>query len=159
MTDQELIQALREHAEWAAGNEWETPLMLGDDLTAAADRIANQNTHIAALQKAIEDLRAQLLRWIPVTERLPKPKDEYGWIDCIVTVMESRWPRSSYDAIDAPESHELVLPAKFDCFQKIWHVAECAVNALMDIEDAPLNGWAVTHWMPLPDAPEEGEKA
>ena len=72
MTDQELIQALREHAEWAAGNEWETPLMLGDDLIAAADRIANQNTHIAALQKAIEDLRAQLDRWIPVAERLPE---------------------------------------------------------------------------------------
>ena len=59
MTDQELIQALREHAEWAAGNEWETPITLGDDLTAAADRLDNQNTHIAALQKAIEDLRAQ----------------------------------------------------------------------------------------------------
>lgn len=39
---------------------------------AAADRIANQNTHIAALQKEIEKLRAQLPRWIPVTERLPE---------------------------------------------------------------------------------------
>lgn len=137
MTDQELIHALREHAEWARANEWECPIMLGDDIYTAIQRLE------------------QLPQWIPVTERLPKPKDEYVWIDCIVTVMESRWLRSSYDAIDAPESHELVLPAKFDCFQKIWHVAECAVNALMDIEDAPLNGWAVTHWMPLPAAPGE----
>lgn len=58
---------------------------------AAADRIANQSTHIAALQQEIEKLRAQneqlreaaalvtkesaeLLerRWIPVEERLPE---------------------------------------------------------------------------------------
>ena len=141
MTDQELIRTLREYADWADGEEWEVPIMLADHLRQAAERLE------------------QMPQWIPVTERLPKPKDEYVWIDCIVTVMESRWPRSSYDAIDAPESHELVLPAKFDCFQKIWHVDECAVNALMDIEDAPLNGWAVTHWMPLPKAPEDVDHA
>ena len=39
MTDQELIQALREHAEWAQTNEWEVPITLGDDLTTAADRL------------------------------------------------------------------------------------------------------------------------
>ena len=38
----------------------------------AADRIANQSTHIAALQQEIEKLRAQLPRWIPVEERLPE---------------------------------------------------------------------------------------
>lgn len=38
---------------------------------AAADRIANQSTHIAALQQEIEKLRRQVLRWIPVEERLP----------------------------------------------------------------------------------------
>mgnify|MGYP005861039177 CR=1 FL=1 len=60
MRDQELIQALREHAEWARANEWETPITLGDDLVAAADRLANQNTHIAALQQEIEKLRGRL---------------------------------------------------------------------------------------------------
>ena len=59
MSNQELIQALREHAEWARANEWETPITLGDDLVAAADRLANQNTHILALQKKIAGLR----RW------------------------------------------------------------------------------------------------
>lgn len=38
----------------------------------AADRIANQSTHIAALQQEIEKLRGQLPRWIPVEERLPE---------------------------------------------------------------------------------------
>lgn len=39
MTDKELMERLRENAEWAQGNEWETPLCLADDLTAAADAI------------------------------------------------------------------------------------------------------------------------
>lgn len=60
MKDQELVNALREHAEWQRGNEWETPITLGDDLVEAADRIVNQNTHILALQKEIEGLRAQM---------------------------------------------------------------------------------------------------
>ena len=38
---------------------------------AAADRIANQSTNIAALQQEIEKLRRQVPRWIPVEERLP----------------------------------------------------------------------------------------
>ena len=59
MKDQELVKALREHAEWQRGNEWETPITLGDDLVEAADRIANQSTHIAALQQEIEKLRGQ----------------------------------------------------------------------------------------------------
>ena len=60
MNDQDLVNALREHAEWARENEWETPITLGDDLTEAADRLENQNAHIAALQQEIEKLRAQL---------------------------------------------------------------------------------------------------
>lgn len=59
MNDQDLVNALREHAEWAEGNQWETPITLGNDLAEAADRLENQNTHIAALQKEIEKLRGQ----------------------------------------------------------------------------------------------------
>ena len=59
MRDTNLVNALREHAEWARANEWETPITLGDDLAEAADRIANQSTHIAALQQEIEKLRGQ----------------------------------------------------------------------------------------------------
>ena len=72
MKDQELVNALRAHAEWAEGNQWETPVTLCNDLTEAADRLKNQSTHIAALQQEIEKLRGQLPRWIPVTERLPE---------------------------------------------------------------------------------------
>lgn len=65
MRDTNLVNALREHAEWAQANEWETPITLGDDLTEAADRIEAQ-------AKEIENLRTQLPRWIPVEERLPE---------------------------------------------------------------------------------------
>lgn len=37
---------------------------------AAADRIANQSTHIAALQQEIEKLRGQVPGWIPVDANL-----------------------------------------------------------------------------------------
>lgn len=94
MRDINLVNSLREHAEWAEGNQWETPITLGDDLTEAADRLENQNAHIAVLQQEIKKLRAQnkqlreaaalvakesaeLLerRWIPMEERLPEPPE------------------------------------------------------------------------------------
>lgn len=59
MRDTNLVNALREHAEWAQANEWETPITLGDDLAEAADRLENQSAHIAALQKEIEKLRGR----------------------------------------------------------------------------------------------------
>ena len=49
MRDTNLVNALREHAEWARANEWETPITLGDDLAEAADRI-----------EALEHLRDEL---------------------------------------------------------------------------------------------------
>ena len=61
MKDQELVNALREHADWWENGDMMDPLGgLEKDLLAAADRIANQSTHIAALQKEIEKLRALL---------------------------------------------------------------------------------------------------
>lgn len=60
MTREKIVAALREHAEWAAGNEWETPITLGDDLSAAADLIENQQREIEALRQANEGLRFNL---------------------------------------------------------------------------------------------------
>ena len=40
MENNELIPALRLDAEWAHANEWETPIMLGDHLDAAADALS-----------------------------------------------------------------------------------------------------------------------
>lgn len=53
MRDTNLVNALREHAEWAEGNQWETPITLGDDLTEAADRIEAQAKEIDALRNEL----------------------------------------------------------------------------------------------------------
>lgn len=50
MRDTNLVNALREHAEWARENEWKTPITLGDDLTKAADLIEAQAKEIDALR-------------------------------------------------------------------------------------------------------------
>lgn len=60
MRDTNLVNALREHADWWENGDMMDPLGgLEKDLLAAADRIANQNTHIAALQQEIAKLRGQ----------------------------------------------------------------------------------------------------
>ena len=69
MENAELIKALREDAEWAHANEWETPITLGDHLDAAADALE-------AVDKRAKELEAAQ-RWIPVTERLPDDVGSY----------------------------------------------------------------------------------
>ena len=53
MRDQNLVNALRDHAEWAEGNQWETPITLGDDLAEAADLIEAQAKEIDALRNEL----------------------------------------------------------------------------------------------------------
>ena len=146
MNDQELVNALREHAEWAEGNQWETPITLGDDLTEAADRLENQNAHIAALRQEIEKLRgqnkqlreaaalvakesAELLerRWIPVEERLPEDRGDV----LVAAYWHERW--GVYMGWCVPE-------------RAAWSV---------HIGIGDRNDVAVTHWMPLPEPPKE----
>lgn len=48
---EELIKRLREYAEWAAANEWESPIALGDHLTDAADTIEKLAAEVERLHK------------------------------------------------------------------------------------------------------------
>ena len=146
MKDQELVKALRTHLEVAR----KIGLHQGKSgiwavIEQASDRIANQSTHILALQKEIEGLRSQneqlreaaalvakesaeLLerRWIPVAERLPEV-----------------WRND--------ETAELV------------NYMICSPDFGVDIGNyhAKAKKWlcmalpcTVTHWMPLPEPPE-----
>lgn len=150
MRDTNLVNALREHAEWQQGNEWDTPITLGDDLVAAADRLANQNTHILALQQEIETLRgqneqlreaaalvtkesAELLerRWIPVEERLPELQS-WGASEVVLGLIKSK------NAPSLNKLHNLTLCVY--CDNGIWSM--------------PGRYVAITHWMPLPIGPE-----
>ena len=67
---EDLIAELREEAEWAKDNEWETPIMLSDHLKQAAD--------------AIEELANKLCDWCGVC-----PKERRRPWDC-----EIMWPNA-----------------------------------------------------------------
>lgn len=122
MRDTNLVNSLREHAEWARTNEWETPITLGDDLTEAADRIEAQ-------AKEIENLRGQLPRWIPVTERLPELQS-WGASTVVLGLIKSK------NAPSLNKLHDLTLCVY--CDNGIWSM--------------PGRYVAITHWMPLPEA-------
>ena len=136
MKDQELVSALR---YLCPGNftcarcEYE-PVCHGDGcaiIQKAADRIANQSTHIAALQQEIEKLRAQLPRWIPVEDRLPKLQS-WGASTVVLGLIKSE---------NAPLLNELYdLTLCVYCDNGIWSM--------------PGRYVAITHWMPLPEPPE-----
>ena len=153
MKDQELVKALRRlkvetgsMACLGCGHEHNCGIHGCALLRQAADRIANQSTHILALQKEIEGLRAQnqqlrealalltkesadLLerRWVPVTERLPEDRSDV----LVVAYWHEKW--GVYMGWCAPE-------------RAAWSV---------HIGIGDRNDIAVTHWMPLPEPPEE----
>ena len=98
---------------------------------AAADRIANQSTHIAALQQEIEKLRAQLPRWIPVEERLP---DQDGKYLCVYSFRTM-----------SGKPVGMSFPSVLDYY---------ATDQIPHFQHEGINGMHVTHWMPLPEPPE-----
>ena len=133
MRDQELVNAIRRLkvetgslACMGCGHEHNCGVSGCAVMREAADRIANQNTHIAALQREIEKLRGQLPRWIPVTERLPEDRSDV----LVVAYWHERW--GVYMGWCAPE-------------RVAWSV-HIGIGDRSDI--------AVTHWMPLPEPPE-----
>ena len=119
MRDQNLVNALREHAEWAQANEWEAPITLSDDLAAAANLI-EKLTDLCARYTAEIAVAQERTRWISVTERLPE------YTVCVLVAY-------SNGAVE---------------------VDAWGHDGWMD-ED--LSNGAITHWMPLPEPPEEVE--
>lgn len=121
MKDQDLVNALREHAEWSEWNQYETPITLCDDLAEAADLIEAQ-------AKEIEKLRAQLPRGIPVEERLPEVQS-WGASTVVLGLIKSE------NAHSLNKLNDLTLCVY--CDNGIWSM--------------PGRYVAITHWMPLPD--------
>ena len=57
---EDLVRRLRDHAEWAGGNEWETPLCMEDNLLAAADAIEKL---VRERDAAVDDLHNLVPTW------------------------------------------------------------------------------------------------
>ena len=181
MKDQELVKALREHAEWARANEWETPITLGDDLAEAADRLENQNAHIAALQQEIEKLRgqnkqlreaaalvtkesAELLerRWIPVDEQLPENEQDVlirfvrkleRKVYCVVGMaFHTDGQTTTEDSAYTWQTDYIDMP--YDEAKDAYIIPEGWWETVRFGEEFAAVDMPVTHWMPLPEPPE-----
>lgn len=124
MRDTNLVNALREHAEWARANEWETPITLGDDLAEAAGRIEAQ-------AKEIEKLRGQVPHWIPVEERLPE-----NGVPVLINYIASNDGKYHPDGT--------AVWTDYGCFWWEGSLEDCDTEVAVPI----------THWMPLPEPPE-----
>lgn len=83
---------------------------------------------------------------------MPECENKYGWVSCIVSVIRSHYPTSTYDICDSPYDENIVMHGNYHVSQKIWHL-ECdeQLNALIDIDNSPLNGDYVIAWQPLPE--------
>ena len=85
MENAELIKALKEDAEWAHGNEWETPITLGDHLDAAATALEAADKRISELEAALQNWHEDYhdnppeaaQRWIPAKDP-PKYTGDYN---------------------------------------------------------------------------------
>ena len=103
MNGQDLVNALREHAEWARENEWETPITLGDDLAEAADRIEAQAKEIDALRNKL----CLKLRDQDFVSAITGNTGNSGWRNMVPQVDSSdfptQWVPSAYECsiIDA----------------------------------------------------------
>ena len=97
MTDKELWERLHENAEWARCNEWETPLCLADDLTAAVDAIERLKSELT--QEKIDNTNL-----IGELATVAAERDRYK------AVHENPQPSTNADRIRAMSDDEL---AKF----------------------------------------------
>lgn len=90
---------------------------------------AYERSIIDAQAKEIENLRGQLPRWIPVTERLPELQS-WGASTVVLGLIKSK------NAPSLNKLHDLTLCVY--CDNGIWSM--------------PGRYVAITHWMPLPEA-------
>lgn len=93
-------------------------------------------------------------RWIPCSERLPENRDVWEQYNVVYCTYRPDWHS---DGDDEYVEDKLVLAADYNREQKMWRVCGSGeiINALIDTKSP----WVsyISHWMPLPEFPEEGE--
>lgn len=150
MTDKEIIQALRCCEKEVCADGGLCPLFSDADCIVHLGEAAIDL--IERLTAANAELREKR-RWIPVTERLPEERA------LVNVVWVNRAPEPYYKKIKG------VPFSGTACFYRgRWYWDSPVVLDLLaeygeDEIDLVDEAVEVTHWMPLPEASEEGEKA
>lgn len=170
MTGKEIIQALRvcsrrtDAQTCAKCPLFDSEDCMGDMMIGAAgliERLTAENAKAEAERDALREKQ----RWIPVTERMPEPETDVlavcnrnGYIFVIPAIYEdgkmltqdSAWNWSDIDCYGLydEEADDYYIPEGW------WENRQFNPD---DVYNNPVD-CAVTHWMPLPEAPEEGEK-
>jgi hypothetical protein len=150
MTDKEIIQALRCCEKEVCADGGLCPLFSDADCIVHLGEAAIDL--IERLTAANAELREKR-RWIPVTERLPEERA------LVNVVWVNRAPEPYYKKIKG------VPFSGTACFYRgRWYWDSPVVLDLLaeygeDEIDLVDEAVEVTHWLPLPEAPEEGEKA
>ena len=132
MTDN-LTSSLRELAEWAHGNEWETPITLGDHLDAAAAALEAADNRVKELEAA--------QRWISVKERFPDDVGSY-------LVYYHEWSNGDF----LPKYDDYRIRVMRFMNNGKWCMPVCTDKRC----EADTNR-AVAHWQKLPQPPQKGE--
>lgn len=113
----ELIERLREDAEWAAANEWETPITLGDHLTEAADAIEKLAKDFAMVDGLLHDRDIEIDELEQVKRELAAYKrvfDEAAILNLAGQALGIQPDRLRELAQTYKESRCVVLPCKRD---------------------------------------------
>ena len=150
MTEKEIVQALRQCAKSDCSSCGTCPIFPDRECvehlaTAAASLIERLTAENAALREK--------QRWIPVTERPPEERV------LVNVVWVNRVPEPYYKKIKGVPFSDTA------CFYRgRWYWDSPAVLDLLaeygeDEIDLVDEAVEITHWRPLPEAPEEGGKA
>lgn len=93
-------------------------------------------------------------RWIPCSERLPENRDVWEQYTVLLCTYRPAWYGDDEYTVE-----KFVLPAEYNQEQKVWRVCGSGeiINALIE-EKSPWRSY-ISHWMPMPEPPEEGGAA
>ena len=131
-------------------------------------KISTLQTIVDEQDKVIQQLEAQVPRWISVDERMPeseKPvlavvQTNSSPVFKRITVLE-HINAHEVNTEDNFDWHEYEGDTEYDAENDCYWIPECwyEVNVVDDNPNWMLDDWwRVTHWMPLPEAPKEDAK-